>query len=557
MMKKRIAAVALCVAMTASVLSACGSSAGGSAIVETKAATEAVAGASTEVEAPEVDQDRKTTANSDEKFEKLVVAVNADPQDLNPWNKIQGAKAYIYPLIYETLFDFDTAGYYPVLAESYEVVDDLHWKVKLHDNITDSAGNNITADDVLFSYQTNIDSGFAVKFSMFDHLEKVDDYTVEFVWTEPIDGIAEAEWPLANIPIFSQKAYEEGNFATMPVATGPYVVKSFTAGSNCVLELRDDYWCDDISVLGLNGLGHSANVKEVEFQVISESAQQVIALQNGTIDFSYIVPTENLADFQEGGAYADKYSVDISAGTGVYFLMGNMSGNSIWSDENFRKAVYYALDSDAISAANNLWPVKALCSPKFDEYYSEWSKQDNYETVYDPELAKEYLEKTGYNGETLTLLTSNAEVYKNSVTMIQALLQQIGINVELKIVEESACSSAIVDPNGFDMYVAFFGGNNVIGGWNRVFNNVDYGNDLCAGMLDDPQLVEMYKKCSVAENFNLENMTEMEQYVIDNAYCYTFSCTMNSYVFTNKIAKLESNAQASTPMVFSSTFYLD
>ena len=82
--------------------------------------------------------------------------------------------------------------------------------------------NNITADDVVFSINTLVDSGKALKYDKFESVKAVDDYTVEFTWTSPIDGIGDLEWPWCRTPIFSQKAYEEGNFHEAPVATGPY-----------------------------------------------------------------------------------------------------------------------------------------------------------------------------------------------------------------------------------------------------------------------------------------------------------------------------------------------
>ena len=60
--------------------------------------------------------------------------------------------------------------YIPVMAESFEHIDDLHTQVKIYDYIYDHAGNH--TDDVVFSYQTLLDSG-SIKYSAFADIKKL------------------------------------------------------------------------------------------------------------------------------------------------------------------------------------------------------------------------------------------------------------------------------------------------------------------------------------------------------------------------------------------------
>lgn len=557
---KRLLAVILVLIMVLS-LGACGSTKTdtGAAADGTKEDTkeaETNLGKAVMSNAGEVDTERATTESTGKRYEKMTIALSQDPQDLNPWNPTNGSKGYVYPYIYEYLFDFrgDDAGYAPVLAKGYKEIDELHWQVELYDYIYDSAGNNITADDVIFDYQIAVDSGFAVKFDTYNKVEKVDDYTLLFTWNSPIDEVGELEWPLCHVCIFSKEAYESGNFATSPMATGPYKVESFTAGSGVVLQARDDYWQKDASLIGV---GHHANVQTLEYDVISESSQVVLGLQNGTIDFAYSVPTEGLADFVEGGSYADSFGVYRAPSARQFNLMGNMSGNSIWSDINFRKACYYALDNEAISTVNNLAASKALLSPMWSNFYEEWQDQDNYMNVCDTEQAMKYLEESGYNGEKLKLVTINEETYKNTATMVQALLTNIGIDVEISALEETAANACLNDNTSFDLYIMMCGGGTAIGAWNRIFNNSDFEDGNCYGFNADPKLPELYAKANSAEGYNMENMTELEQYVIDNAYCYTISYGFNSLVYTKDIAQLAFALAEGSFRINDSIYYLD
>lgn len=81
--------------------------------------------------------------------------------------KIQGGDnslLYVNYNFYETLFDYRDNDYVPILAKGYTEVDDLHWQVELYDYIKDTDGNNITAQDVVFSINTLVDAGKALKY---------------------------------------------------------------------------------------------------------------------------------------------------------------------------------------------------------------------------------------------------------------------------------------------------------------------------------------------------------------------------------------------------------
>ena len=202
---------------------------------------------------------------------------------------------------------------------------------------------------------------------MLDHVEAVDEYTVAYHWKEK-PSAAQLEFILVRTFIFSQKAFEEHNFATEPVATGPFVVSGFVSGSELVLEANDDYWAEktseDVSArLGL----HKATVQTIEFKVISESSQAVVALEMNTVDFCDYVTFSMLAEFEEGGPYSDQYNVDINLSGDYYYMMPNMASSVTGDDLNLRLAMYYALDNDAIATAmgSSYAPLKSLGTAYF------------------------------------------------------------------------------------------------------------------------------------------------------------------------------------------------
>lgn len=487
--------------------------------------------------APTAQEGRKTTADSDERYEKICIGLQSDPKDLAPENTSgDNSLLYVNWNYYEQLFDYRNNDYVPILAKGYTEVDDLHWQVEIYDYIYDSEGNHITADDVIFCYDNLVNSGKALKYDKYDHIEKVDDYTVEFVWTSPIDGIGDLEWPWCRTHIYSQKAYEEGNFHEKPIATGPYKVAEYTVGSRLVLEANDNYWQKD----ELRDPEHLANVQTIEYDIIAETSQHVIALSTGQIQYSEYVPTENLDEFRDGGQYADGNDVYTTQGSGLRVLMGNNDSGSPMSDVNLRKAVFYALDNEAIAAAAGTGlPAKAVGTSFFPDYCEAWeSAEGNYMAVCDPELAKEYLEKSSYNGEVLKILGSSNEVDKNIMTMMQALLLNVGIETEIVAEDEALAQSDALDPTKWDMLITNAGGGCQSGEWNRFTNYNEFGNGFNMAYIHDDKLQDYLTLCNSLEGHTEENMTEMHQYYLDNAYYHALTSTAMNGVYSEDFATL-------------------
>lgn len=503
----------------------------------------------------QIDADEIDTSRTTGQVEKLVVALSSDPNDLCPWNVNSGAKGYIYHMFYEFLFDLNpsTGEYIPVIAEGYTVSDDgMYWDVTIRKGVEDHNGNAIDAHDVAFSYDLQYGGGYMVKMTMFDHLEVIDDYTLRFHWNKVIDGVCEVEWPLCRAVIVDQGSYESGNFATAPVGTGPYKVTQFTAGSGLTMVRDEEYWWDT-AVGGDRPQGHNANVETVEFKVMTESAQHVIALENGDIDISYAVPNEYLGDFTE----KDGFTVAKAPAAGVHYVVFNTT-SAFGGDINFRLAVFHALNGQALAEASGVYSyTNCIASPRFTELHEALSALDDYMDHYDPELAKDYLAKTSYAGETLVLMLDNSESSKNVASMIQALLQEVGINVELASMDGTTMVSRL-NENDWDLNLGDYGGGTLIGGWNRIFNTGDFADGNSMGHNSDSELHELYQWTALAENMSVETMCDLHQYVTDNAYLYAYGYASNAYVYsTDLIAKIALKPDNQTVAWGDFTFYAD
>lgn len=563
-MKKTISIILILAMIVA--LAACGSTNGGGATKapdETKADSgESVSQEAVTIEeitAPEVETDRKTTANSDEQYDKITLSLNSEPASLTP-NMVAASANYFIWQIYECLFDLYNGEYIPAIAKGYTIVDATHWDVEIWDDVVDSAGNEITADDVVASYNWTAGSGQVVKYDLFGGVEKKDDYHVTFTWTsEPVE-INALEKILCSSFIVDESYLTRDDIASGCPSSAPYQVKEYVGGSKIVLEAVDDYWGKDKDF----GFGiHKQNVKEIEYDIITEAAQAAIALKTGAIDFSDSVASTSVPDFMEGGEYADDFVVTQSPEVQYYVACYNMYESRLTSDENLRKALCYALDNSSIykAVSETMIPAFAFGSPAYDDYYAEWESLDNCITNYDVDVAKDYLSKSGYKGETLVMIAQSNDAFKNLLTLCQALWTAIGVNTEIKLLDQATLSEEVKKPESYDIYFRAVGGQNLVGSWNMIINYDSSYEDIAGykttvSYCGDTAMFEQYAATNTAEGHTYENMTKLMNMAIDNAYVYPLCINSKTYIFTKDIAEF-GVYQMHNPQMNSCTYYLD
>lgn len=527
---KRILSMLVCTSMLVS-LNACGGSAASSQAPASSEATEVVID-----EAPSAVDETRTLATAENRADKIVIAIAADPTDMTPTNPNATGKNMIIPEVFETLFDVVGSDYVPVLAEGYTVVDETHWEVKLKDYIYDSEGNHITADDVLYSYQWLEDTGLRQKYELFGGIEKVDDYTLAFTWNAEPTALAALDWIWGKTYIFSEKAEQSHNFSTDPVGTGPYKLSSFTSGSSVILEANDKYWEKPENTLA----SHTANVQSIEFRVITEANQRLIGLEGGTVDYAEGIDQDSVGEFKEGGKLAADYAVYNSYDNRVYYMFTNQSAGKFGEDINFRLACYYAVSNDAIaSVLGNAVPAVTMGSPFFSDYQAKWETDENYITSTDVELAKEYLSKSSYKGETLTLITTNNELFTNIATIVQSMLLQVGINCEITQYEQATLDVKITEPDSWDIACVRCGHSSyMISAWNNPMNATDRVTGTMINLAVDDTMTDWYNKASTQDGHTEANMDAMQQYWIENAYFNPLVIYVTNTVYSNKIANL-------------------
>lgn len=502
----KIAAVLACALMIA----ACGGAAAPTA-TSTDAAVEAPAASST---AP-VDVAARTNADG-KSF--IRVAIDQDPGTYDPavFGSPMGLEATAYSFR-ESLFERDAAGnLIPLIASDWSVEEDgLTYHVQMYDYVTDSAGNHLTADDVVFSFMRAKENAFNAT-SFYDSVEKDGDYGITIKLNSTSKGVFEQVMQV--IQVYSQKAYEDanGNFGTEPVFTGMYELTDWQVGTSLTFEKRDDYW----QTPELSSPYAVGNVDILEFFVIPDPTQVAIALQSGAIDMVGNLDPLEAANFLPGGSSAEGFTVKqyVDALSQVMYL--NLSDQSILHDDlNLRQAIMRSIDVDGLiegALSGNGVAARTFGNSTIVDYQTQWDSEEYFD--FSVEEAKSYLEQSNYAGETLRILTNNRPLHTLEAQIIQGFLQAVGINASIETLEDAMFNTAKNDPAQWDILLdqTAWSGPTVTKWRDQFYKYPNAGGNI--DFITDATYAELLEAAINVSTYSPETVDAFHQYMKEMAY---------------------------------------
>ena len=416
--------------------------------------------------------------------------------------------------IFETLFvkpTISSTETIPVIGKSWEWVDEYTASIEIFDYVHDVDGNEITAEDVVFSYETCKAAGVQTDTAYIDSITATGDYTVEMKLTEPSETTMIKL--LTHIVIVDKEAYAN-NPDTTP-GTSAYKLTSYTSGAEYVCEKTNNYWQTDASQIAYTSV---ANVDKLVFEIITEAAQTTTALETGEIQMAIGADGREASRFEEGGENEDGFAVDTYSGSFTLVALFNCTEDSICSDINFRKACLYAIDTESIVkiVLNGAgMAAKDMCSDKLAGYNTEWLNEDYYSV--DTEKAAEYLAKSGYNGETIKLEASSS--YGGELELIQAQLSAIGIKSEIQTFENALWQEEKVAGTGessWDLCLDGLGGSVVTTAWRVKFNPDNFSTGLPQTGYLDETLQELLTNAHASQD--AADIEAAHDYIVEMGY---------------------------------------
>jgi len=325
------------------------------------------------------------------------------------------------------------------LAESAEWIDDKTIEFKLKKGVKFHNGEDLTADDVVFTFERILFQDIGAKRRGFcgpmEKVEKVDDYTVRFHFKEP--------WPvfwqmLVHNQIVPKDYLEEvgdEEFAKHPVGAGPFKFVEGKLDEYIVMERFEDYYggADDLPPVG------PAFLDRVIFKMIPEASTRVAALLAGEVDIiqsvpAYMVP-KLLAD--------PNVEVKMCGGTRPKFMDMNVKMPP-FDDVRVRKAINYAVDAEEILAKvaggygvilpGPLSPFNLYADPTLQPY------------GYDPDKALALLGEAGWKdtdgdgildkeGKPFSMVIDAYGPYVEIAEAVAGQLREVGIDASVRVWE--------------------------------------------------------------------------------------------------------------------------
>jgi microcin C transport system substrate-binding protein len=203
-----------------------------------------------------------------------------------------GLETGVFSLVYQSLMARgwdEPFTLYGLIADDVETPPDRSWVVfTLSPKARWQDGAALTADDVVFSFETLRDQGrpnHRTYYKRVKSAEKLGDRKVRFDFKPNPDGSWDRELPLimALMPVLPQHIWASRPFnettLTLPVGSGPYKVESVDPGRGIIYRKDPSYWAADLP--SQKGLYHFSLIRVDYFRDESVALQ---AFKSGAFD---------------------------------------------------------------------------------------------------------------------------------------------------------------------------------------------------------------------------------------------------------------------------------
>ncbi len=282
---------------------------------------------------------------------ELKLATQVAFDSVNPF-VIKGMKAPgIGGLVYQTLMESsedEAFSEYGLIAETMEVPDDRSWVIfNLRENAKWHDGQPITADDVVFSFNTLTTKGHPFFRSYYGSVESVvaeNSKRVKFIFK--MKGNRELPLIIGQMFVLPRHFWQDKEFdkstIDTPMGSGPYKIKSFESGRRIVFERVKNWWGKDLAI----NKGRY-NFDTISYDLFRDETVLLQALFSGNYDFK----RENIAKSWNSEynvkpvikGLIKKEEITHSNSSGMQGFVFNLR-RPMFNDVKTRQALNYAFD---------------------------------------------------------------------------------------------------------------------------------------------------------------------------------------------------------------------
>lgn len=415
----------------------------------------------------------------------LVVGVTTDPNSLDPWKATQFQAVNVLETMYNSLTQFDKdLKVVPSLAESWDTsADGKLVTLKLRQGVKFADGSSFDAADVKFSLDKVRDKATAAvaaaSLASVTAVTVKDPATVELTLSGP-DAALASNLASLNLSILPSEATDETR-ASKPNGTGPFSYVSRVPNQSITVKRNDGFW------------GGKPKSAQIEFRVIPEESAIVSAVQSGNVQLA------GLKDpLVAKTAAASGVAVIKTPQLNYHVLQLNATKGAL-TDLNVRLAIQCGIDRKQVLDTAALGEGEVTGPNTSPAFKSDPNARPC--PTRDVAKAKEYLAKSGKTDVVVKTIVSQGE-YATSVNEaqnLQAQLKEVGINLQLEVLESGAYVTKWVAAD-FEAAVALNGGRpDPDGAYSRYFTSTGNLNKVAG--YSSPTLDQLFAQGRATTDF--------------------------------------------------------
>ncbi|MGV0912357.1 ABC transporter substrate-binding protein [Martelella sp. FOR1707] len=364
----------------------------------------------------------------------------------------------VFQILYDGLVKFKQAS----RAEGYEIVPDLAEAIpepqddgttyvfKLRDGIKFADGTDVTAEDVVASFQRIFKINGPTSGSFYNNIVGADKCLAEAASCTLEGGVVADEEagtvtfhlvapdseffdklavPHAAI-LPAETAATDAGTSYIP-GTGPYMIESYDPNDKMVMKRNPEFseWSVDAQPQGYPD--------EIVYRFGMNEESMINAIQNGQLDWMFDPPPADRLN-ELGTQYADQVHVNPLAA----FWYAPMNTNlAPFDNVKVRQAVNYAIDRNALV---NIYggpvlaqPTCQILPPEFPGFEESCLYTENPGTTWtapDMEKAKQLVEESGTAGQKVTVVAEDTATSRAVGTYLQSVLAELGYDATMQAI---------------------------------------------------------------------------------------------------------------------------
>jgi len=516
----------------------------------------------------------------------LRVGLQQTLDSVNPYGTALVSGYEVFGLTYDFLVDYGPNNEpAPGVAESWErAADGNSYTFHIRKGTTWSDGKPLTAADVCFSYQINLDAikdGKNVGLGYIDpsvasagvtKVECPDDQTMIMTTSDPSLRPLQLGVPILPKHIWGTKTYKEigeAAFDAPQVGSGPYQLVEWKTGEYVRLVRNKGYW------------GKQGAEDEVIIQFFGSADTLVQALKAGEIDyarspnaqqFNQLKTEPNIVTVAgEANGWTEFGFNTYGTGTGKTIPKGGPSTKAL-QDPAFRDAVGYAIDKDLMLQKIHLGYGVVGTTP-VPPVLTDWHTDPNDIRKFDLTVADQKLTAAGYvkdgsgnrldkQGKVISLklvFPQDDDTYAKAAEFIAGWFKEIGIKVTPTAMESGALVSAMLPPEAggtadYDLFIWGWSGSPDPSVLLEIFTCSAIGGSSDS-LWCDQHYDDLYAKQNTEGGAERKaTLDELQQYWYDQAPYHILYYDANLAAYrTDKFANWQNQPKTGTPLFATGT----